>query len=105
MSETSQDQRVLLDRAFTGGDSSEIAAALLSVATARGMADIVREVGLVAEMGGDVRLSTLIAACEALGFKLCLQAAERRRSARVPPSGSMIYTVEVGAGSLPWLKK
>jgi probable addiction module antidote protein len=75
-----QSQQELLDDAFASGDPAYVAAALGTVARARGMSQIARDAGVTREAlykalssDGDPRLSTLIGVVKALGLTLKTQ--------------------------------
>ena len=75
-----QSQQELLDDAFASGDPAYVAAALGTVARARGMSQVARDAGVTREAlykalssDGDPRLSTLIGVVKALGLTLKTQ--------------------------------
>ena len=75
-----QAQQELLDDAFATGDPAYVAAALGTVARARGMSQVARDAGVTREAlykalssDGDPRLSTLIGVVKALGLTLKTQ--------------------------------
>ena len=75
-----QSQQELLDDAFATGDPAYVAAALGTVARARGMSQVARDAGVTREAlykalssDGDPRLSTLIGVVKALGLTLKTQ--------------------------------
>ena len=75
-----QAQQELLDDAFASGDPAYVAAALGTVARARGMSKVARDAGVTREAlykalssDGDPRLSTLIGVVKALGLTLKTQ--------------------------------
>ena len=75
-----QAQQELLDDAFASGDPAYVAAALGTVARARGMSQVARDAGVTREAlykalssDGDPRLSTLIGVVKALGLTLKTQ--------------------------------
>ena len=70
-------QAELLSDAFESGDAAYITTALGTVARARGMTDMSRDVGITREglykalsKDGDPRLSTLLGVLKALGMRL-----------------------------------
>jgi DNA-binding phage protein len=107
MDKVSKPQKEKLDSVLARGNAGEIAGALLAIVDDLGMTDLVRETGLAAETNGEIRLSTLMAVSQALGFNVTLRLTplEQAGAKAAKPSGSMIYTVESGAGWLPWLRR
>ena len=80
--DTPEAQRELLDDAVASGDGRYIAAALGTVARARGMTKVAAEAGVSREAlyralseEGDPRLSTLLGVAKALGLTLAFRAA------------------------------
>ena len=78
--QSTQSQQELLDDAFASGDPAYVAAALGTVARARGMSQVARDAGVTREAlykalssDGDPRLSTLIGVVKALGLTLKTQ--------------------------------
>ncbi|WP_407050435.1 addiction module antidote protein [Methyloraptor flagellatus] len=81
--DTPEAQAALLADAVETGDAGYIAAALGTVARARGMTNVAREAGVTREAlykalsaDGDPRLTTLLGVVKALGLKLSLAPAE-----------------------------
>lgn len=80
--DTEESQLELIADALASGEASYVAAALGTVARARGMTDIAREAGVTREAlyksltaEGDPRLSTLLGVLKALRFKVTVEAA------------------------------
>ena len=78
----SEDQQELLDDAVASGDGRYIAAALGTIARARGMTKVAGEAGVTRESlyralseNGDPRLSTLLGVAKALGLTLAFRQA------------------------------
>ena len=79
--DTPEAQEELLADAFESGEARHIAAALGTLARARGMSEVAREAGVTGEAlyralseDGDPRLSTLREVVKALGLKLAFEA-------------------------------
>ena len=77
--DTPESQAALLADAVEAGDAGYIAAALGTIARARGMSSVAREAGVSREAlykalraDGDPKLTTLIGVAKALGLKLSL---------------------------------
>lgn len=76
---TAADQAELLAEAFETGEAGFIAAALRTVAKARGMSRVAEEAGITREglhkalsERGDPKLSTLLGVARALGFRMTM---------------------------------
>lgn len=86
-----EDQIDLLRDAFSSGNSAYIANAIGTVARARNISQLAREVGLTRaglykafSADGDPKLSTVLGVLDALGIKLSVDPAARTPSAASP---------------------